>query len=138
LAIFKVAVDPENITNLLAGSDKAVLARSTNAGNSWEPVTIPPSASTLKFSVIEFDPVDPQIVYAGTGTNRNPLDGQGLYRSLDGGQTWQRFNNPPLSDRTGTYIQGIALDPTDNQTIFITGSQGIFRSDNGGDSWRKQ
>ncbi|HEX9921340.1 MAG TPA: hypothetical protein VGD99_01640, partial [Anaerolineae bacterium] len=136
--VFAVAVDPKDSTKLLAGSDKAVMTISSNAGNKWDPVTVPPAVPTLKFSVLKFDPADSLIVYAGSGTNRNPLDGQGLYRSLDGGQTWQRFNNPPLSDRAGTYIQGIALDPTDSQTIFITGSQGVFRSDDGGISWRKQ
>lgn len=51
---------------------------------------------------------------------------------------WQRFNNPPLSDKAGAYIQGIALDPTDSQPLFIAGSEGIFRSADGGDSWLKQ
>lgn len=136
--IFALAVDPKTSTKLLAGSDKAVMTISSNAGNNWDPVTIPPAVPTLKFSVLKFDPTDPQIVYAGSGTNRNPLDGQGLYGSLDGGRTWHGFNNPPLSDRPGTYIQGIALDPTDSQTIFIAGSQGVFRSDDGGDNWLKQ
>jgi photosystem II stability/assembly factor-like uncharacterized protein/tetratricopeptide (TPR) repeat protein len=135
--IFTLAVDPENNAKLLAGSDKAVLAISTDEGNIWSPVAIPLSIATLKFSTLEIDPANPKIIYAGSGTNRD-FDGQGLYRSLDGGQTWQQFNNSPLSNVASRYIQGIALDPTDSQTIFIAGSQGIFRSDDGGNNWRKQ
>ncbi len=135
--IFSLAVDPENSNKLLAGSDKATLAISLNEGYEWRPVTeIPTVIPTLKFSILAIDPTNPQTIYAGSGTHRHLSDGQGLYRSQDGGQTWQRFNNWAPSDQgTGTYIQGIALTP---QLIFIAGSNGVFRSDDGGNSWTQQ
>jgi photosystem II stability/assembly factor-like uncharacterized protein len=137
-AVFALASDPLNSDRLLAGSDEGRLAISTNGGNDWSQTTVPlPSVPALKFSVLKFNPTNPQIVYVGSGTNRNRSDGEGFYRSLDGGLTWQRFNNWASSEGAGTYIQGIALDPTNSQTIFIAGSAGVFRSDDGGNTWVK-
>ncbi len=138
-AIFALAIDPRNHDKLLAGSDEGRLAISSNAGYDWSLATIPPSIPTLKFSILAFDPINPQVIYAGSGNYRNPTDGEGLYRSLDGGLTWHRFNAwAPSGDGRGTYVQGIALTPMDSQVIWIAGSEGIFRSDDGGSSWIKQ
>jgi photosystem II stability/assembly factor-like uncharacterized protein len=137
--IFALAVERETSDKLLAGSNEGRLAISSNAGAGWSQTTIPPSIPTLKFSVLAFDPTNPQIVYAGSGSHRNPTDGEGLYRSLDGGLTWHRFNAwVPSGNGRGTYVQGIALTPTDSQVILIAGSEGVFRSDDGGISWTKQ
>jgi photosystem II stability/assembly factor-like uncharacterized protein len=99
---------------------------------------VPSDPLVLKFSVLKFDPTNPEIVYAGSGTHHHPSDGDGLYRSLDGGKFWGRFNTWASNGGNGTYIQSIAIDPTNNQVIFIAGSEGIFRSDDGGVSWIKQ
>jgi tetratricopeptide (TPR) repeat protein/photosystem II stability/assembly factor-like uncharacterized protein len=137
--IFVLAVDPKDSSKLLAGSDQGTLVISSDAGDNWNPVMIPPPAiSKLKFSVLEFDPVDPNIVYAGSGTNRHSTDGEGLYRSLDGGLNWHRFNDWTSGGGAGTYIQGIAIHPTNSQIIFVAGSEGVFKSTDGGSSWKKQ
>jgi photosystem II stability/assembly factor-like uncharacterized protein len=137
--IFALAIDPRDINRLLAGSDEGGLTISRNAGSDWARATIPPSIPTLKFSVLAFDPINSQIAYAGSGSHRNPTDGEGLYRSLDGGLTWHRFNAwAPSGDGKGTYVQGITLTPTDSRVILIAGSEGVFRSDDGGVSWIRQ
>jgi photosystem II stability/assembly factor-like uncharacterized protein/Tfp pilus assembly protein PilF len=136
--IFALAIDPWDSNKLLAGSDEGRLAISSNAGYDWDQVRIPISISTLKFSALAIDPTNPQIVYAGSGNHRNPSDGEGLYRSEDGGRTWQRFNAWAPGKGAGTYIQGIALTPADSRIIFIAGSEGVFRSDDRGDSWTRQ
>ena len=84
-------------------------------------------------------------VWAGTG-ELNPgggsitFGGTGIYRSDDGGQTWKRRG---LED-SGTTGR-IVVDPTDPDTIYVAaggslfnagGERGIYRSTNGGASWR--
>jgi Tfp pilus assembly protein PilF len=137
--IFALAIDPRDSNKLLAGSDEGGLAISRNAGYDWARTTLPPSIPTLKFPVLAFDPINPQVVYAGSGSHRNPTDGEGLYRSLDGGLTWHRFNAwAPSGEGEGTYVYGIALTPMDSQIIFIATSEGVFRSDDRGDNWIRQ
>jgi transposase-like protein len=87
---------------------------------------------------IAYDPNDTtgKTVYVGTGEPNGSSDseaGVGLYKSLDGGQTWSRVfgsvaptapcaDNPSsltCSVSTGRSIGGIAVDPTDPNHIFI-------------------
>jgi len=87
---------------------------------------------------IAFDPSDAtgQTVYAGTGEPNGSSDseaGVGLYKSTDGGQTWSLVTgstatNAPCADNpssltcsvsTGRSIGAVAVDPADDQHIFI-------------------
>jgi photosystem II stability/assembly factor-like uncharacterized protein len=136
--IFALALDPQNSNKLLAGSDRGKLAISLNSGADWTLAAIPSTISTLKFSVLEFDPANSSLVYAGSGSHRYQADGEGLYRSLDGGLTWQRFNAWASDEAIGTYIQSIDINPVNSQIMFIASSEGVFRSADGGNSWKKQ
>lgn len=133
--IFELIIDPTDTGKFLVGSNKGGLISGSLAGGDWKRTTIPPSLPELKFSKLTVDPADSQIIYAGSGSNLHPFDGEGLYRSLDGGQSWQRFNTWTSDPGPGTYIQGIAVT---SDAIFIAGSEGVFRSDDEGDSWIKQ
>ncbi|MCB0212256.1 MAG: hypothetical protein KDJ52_23145, partial [Anaerolineae bacterium] len=134
-SIHSLAIDEEK---LMAGADEGRLGISNNLGNDWIKADTPEKNSTLKFSAIVFDPNDSSIVYAGSGTNRNPSDGEGLFRSTDGGMNWEFFNTWNRGVGNGTYVQDIAIDRTDSSIIFIATSEGVFRTDNGGETWVKQ
>jgi hypothetical protein len=56
--------------------------------------------------------------------------GNGIVRSLDGGQTWRMVTGWRESD-----IFSIEIDPTDGQRIYAASGWGIVRSFDGGDSW---
>lgn len=133
-AIYALAINGDR---LIAGTDEGRLAVSPNGGD-WSRATVPSTVAKLKFSALAIDPGDPQVVYAGSGTHRNPSDGDGLFRSQDGGQTWQRFNTWSATDGQGTYVQSIALGPSNGRVIVIAGSEGVFRSEDGGINWTKQ
>src|SRR5881296_577135 len=81
---------------------------------------------------------DPDTVYAG-------VEDAGLFRSIDGGQTWQEF--PGLRGHGsgsawqpgagGLCLHTIVLDPSDPQRIFIAiSAAGAFRTDDAGKTWR--
>jgi photosystem II stability/assembly factor-like uncharacterized protein len=76
---------------------------------------------------ILYDRTNSNIVYAGTD--------QGVYRSADGGETWEA-RNMGLGGYGDLVISGIAQDPVDAATLIIgTWGYGVFRSTNSGDSW---
>jgi photosystem II stability/assembly factor-like uncharacterized protein len=88
---------------------------------------------SLSMGALAADPVNPSIVYAGTGNiyNNGFFKGIGLYRSTDGGETWSEVaGNAALQ---GIGIHDIAV-PTPNVVLVATNS-GLFRSVDAGASF---
>lgn len=90
--------------------------------------------SGKNITTLVVDPTNPNVIYAGSY-----VVGVGIYKSVDGGDTWQP-KNLGLSPYMAT--TAIAVDPHNPQVLFAsalcTGSLnngGIYRSVNGGDSW---
>ncbi len=57
----------------------------------------------------------------------------GVYKSVDGGQTWSRMPLPPELGKVG----GFATHPFDSSVLFVGTSQGLFKNKDGGTSWQK-
>jgi hypothetical protein len=86
--------------------------------------------------ILEPSLTDPDTVYAG-------VEDAALFRSVDGGQTWQELSG--LREVKGSLWQPgaggmglhtILLDPTDSRRIFIAiSAAGAFRTDDGGETW---
>src|SRR5207302_908803 len=90
---------------------------------------------SLSMGAVALDPVNPDIVYAGSG---NPYDGgtefsrgAGLYKSMDGGLTWAVLDGGPFSTvLAGLHINRILVLPGDILLVATRG--GLFRSEDGG------
>jgi hypothetical protein len=83
---------------------------------------------------IAVDPVDPDVVYLGTGdvaTGDLATLGDGVYKSTDGGITWRRIVAGLLDLR----VQALAVDLFDPATVYAGTEGGIYRSFNGGEIW---
>jgi len=86
------------------------------------------------------DPNHPQVIYLGIDGDAEPaknLSGGGIFRSTDGGRTWQQLPNQPGSRRM---FYGLAVDPTDSKRLFWGAAGqggGVWRSDDGGGSWSR-
>ena len=85
---------------------------------------------------IEFNPKNPEIVYAAAATG-------GVFRSNDGASTWQ----PVFDEQAVLTVGDIAIDPRHPDTLYVgTGEAngghnnfaggGVYRSTNGGTSWQ--
>ncbi|MGZ8210214.1 MAG: WD40/YVTN/BNR-like repeat-containing protein [Burkholderiales bacterium] len=71
-------------------------------------------------------PQDPDVIYAGTQ--------DGPYRSIDGGNTWERPDFP----KGGAMIWSIAFHPTRHEVMYAGAAPvALYRSENGGDTWTK-
>ncbi len=106
---------------------------SEDRGRSWTPAL----GDTAGVPVIEIaqSPADPQRIYAGSySTTLTSVWGTGMYVSEDGGASWRRSTEGLPWDA----FWSVAVHPTDPLVAWAGGQQGgIYRTDNGGDSWRE-
>ena len=154
-AIGRLVIDPTNPQRIFAavtgrlynpGGQRGVY-ESTDGGSTWRRVLAGDNSTTGAVD-LAIDPTNPNRVFASMWDHLREPDlrtyggvGSGVYRSTDGGSTWQRLTNglPPPSATIGRI--GIAVAPSNPQRVFAiviqTGGlfQGLYRSDDGGDSW---
>jgi len=120
--------------------------RSTDAGKTWKHVGL---ADTRQIGRIAIDPHDPERVYvAALGHVYGPNAERGVFRSTDGGASWQRVHH--VDDKTGAV--DLAIDPHNPRVLyagfwqvrrkpwrFDSGGEGsgLWRSKDGGDTWEE-
>jgi photosystem II stability/assembly factor-like uncharacterized protein len=125
--LFLLALDPSNPNTLYAVSDNwdyTVLMKSTDGGVNWSQ---PNDGFPWGWiSTLSVDPSNPDILYAGLS------DGP-VYKSTDGGATWQLSFNPGFKE--GFYYNSLVIDPTNSDTLFAAYADGVFTSPDGGATW---
>lgn len=120
--------------------------KSTDAGATWTHMGL---ADSFQISRIVIDPANPQIVYvAALGNLWGPEGERGLYKTEDGGKTWQRV----LYQDENTGIADVEMDPQSPQTLFASAyerrrtvfgmngggpSSALYKTTDGGATWRK-
>ncbi len=135
-----VSVDPRNEDRIFAAMQVGSIAISNDGGESW---TDRRELDSPDVHMVEPNHTHPGVVYAGAGGNTS-----GFYRSKDNGETWES-----LAQDCGTFVVQFALHPTDPDCIYLGAARGhardwnrpdtgrgrgeIFRSNDGGDTWRK-
>ena len=125
--------DSRRPETVFAGTDKGLL-RSEDAGQTWRLVDSP--LSDYCVWALAIDPVDPDIMFAGTGTPTPAT----IFRSTDGGKSWGKRPVEVAEECPAVGIPrvtGIAIDPDDSQSIWVGFEvDGVRRSTDGGDTWR--
>lgn len=102
-------------------------------GRAWKKVR-PERGENLGVEDIASAPGDPRLVWvAGYATTASgaPL-GPRLYRSSDGGQSWQRRD-----DGLPAFVSRLALDPERPDVLFAAAGDGVFGSRDGGVTWQR-
>lgn len=78
---------------------------------------------------IAVSPTNPNVAYLTVGE----LDVPSVFKTSDGGQSWQNIeNNLPAS----LPVQSVAVNPLNDQMIYLGTDAGVFESIDGGASWR--
>ena len=129
-----LVADPRRPEVVYAGTDMG-LYQSDDGGAKWRLLDAPMRGSMVWS--IAIDPVDPAVIFAGTGTPSQP----GIFRSTDAGQRWQHRPMEIAPDCPNVGIPrptGIAVDPTDGRHVWVGFEvDGVRHSADGGDTWTR-
>jgi photosystem II stability/assembly factor-like uncharacterized protein len=144
--------DPERVFAAVLGhpygpnAERGVF-RSTDGGANWEKVLY--KDENTGAIALAFDPANAQTVYADLWAARQgPWEngqwqgpGSGLYKSTDGGTTWQSLTKGLPTTEQGLGRIGFCVAPNDPQRLYATVDTpklgGIYRSDDAGESWQR-
>ncbi len=128
-----IGVHPTNDSIIFAGTPNGGIWRSYDFGQTWKSNT--DTLATMQISSIVFDPLNPQIVYAGTGdrdvTSRTQ---RGVIKSTDGGISWTISN----AGMGNVVVGKMIIDPKHPDTLLAATSGGIYKSTNGAISWSRK
>jgi photosystem II stability/assembly factor-like uncharacterized protein len=137
-----IAVPKGNKKTIYIATASGGLWKTVNTGVTWEPLF--DEQATLSIGDIAIPDTEPNTIWVGTGEAnilRGSLAGAGVYKSTDGGKTWQHLG------LAGTYtIARIRIHPTNPEIVYVAASghewtdnpdRGVFKTTDGGKTWKK-
>jgi len=116
--------------------------KTTNGGREWENISDGYFGGSV--GAISVSKNDPNVIYVGGGEKTvrgNVSSGYGIWKSVDAGKTW---NSAGL--KNSRHVPRIAVHPTNSDIVYAgvlgniykpTKERGVYKSTNGGKSWRK-
>lgn len=148
-----IAASPTNTNKYYVAGASGGVWRTLDGGATWTPLT--DHMPTNAIGALALDPTDDNIVYAGSGEANfanHSFYGLGLYKSVDGGDTWVVLAADTFGGRT---FSRIVIPSHDPQVLFasimhaggfparnaakghpgVDGPVGVFRSTDGGANW---
>lgn len=136
------AVDPRNPAHYFVAVSSGGVWKTDNGGATYEPIF--DGEGSYSIGCIKLDPNNPNVVWVGSGENnsqRSVSFGDGVYRSRDGGKSWEN-----LGLKDSEHIGMIAIDPRNSNTVYVAaqgplwrsgGDRGLYKTTDGGATWQR-
>jgi photosystem II stability/assembly factor-like uncharacterized protein len=136
-----IAVDPRNSAIRYVTAASGNVWKTVNAGTTWTPIF--ESEGSYSIGCVTLDSKNPLTVWIGTGENnsqRSVAYGDGVYRSMDGGVSWEN-----LGLKNSEHIAKILIDPRDSNRVLVAaqgplwapgGDRGLYETLDGGKTWK--
>ncbi len=124
--LYALVIDPLDPSVVYAGTYDGVY-KSTDGGTSWTPENA--GLTSLNITALVIDPFSPTTLYAGTKIL--PANDRGFLRSTDGGVNWRRLSVGPSHKN----VNALALDPLSPPVLYAGTEEGVYKSDDEGESW---
>ncbi|MDX1449969.1 MAG: glycosyl hydrolase, partial [Acidimicrobiia bacterium] len=116
--------------------------KTTNAGTTWTPIF--DAQASYSIGSLAIDPNDPDTIWVGTGENvggRHVGYGDGIYKSTDGGRTWQN-----MGLERSEHLSTIVVHPENSNVVWVAAQgplwssgdeRGLYVTADGGETWNK-
>lgn len=140
--ISDIVIHPENNNLWYVAAASGGVWKTENSGVTWKPIF--DKQSVYSIGCITIDPNNPHTVWVGSGENvggRHVGYGDGIYRSDDDGENWTN-----MGLKESEHISKIIVHPKNAEIIWVAsqgplwskgGERGVFKSDDGGKTWKK-
>ena len=140
--IVDLAVDEANPAHFLIATSTGGLWETTTGGMEIEPIF--EDMATHSIGAVAMHQADPDIIWLGMGeraSRQSSSWGDGVYRTLDGGDTWEHMG---LAD--SKHIGRIRIHPDDPDVVFVAAmghlwgpneERGLYRTRDGGATWER-
>ena len=95
--------------------------KTVNSGTTWKPIF--DGQGSYSIGCVSLDPNNHHVVWVGTGENNNQRSvsyGDGVYKSLDGGENWTH-----MGLKNSEHISKILIDPGNSNTVYVA-AYGIY------------
>ncbi len=135
------AINPKNYSEYFVASASGGVWKTEDRGTTFSSVFDGYGAYSIGCVVI--DPNNTNVVWIGTGENNHQRAlgyGNGVFRSRDGGKSWEN-----MGLKESRHIGGIVIDPRNSNTIFVAAEgstwgsgkeRGLYKTTDGGKSWK--
>ena len=137
------AVHPDKRHEYYVATSSGGVWKTINGGANYTPIF--DRQGSYSIGCITMDPNNPYIIWVGTGENNNQRSvgyGDGIYRSKDGGKTWDH-----MGLKNSEHIAKIIVDPRNSNIIYVAaigplwsegGDRGLYKSVDGGKTWESK
>lgn len=140
--IADIAIHPENKNIWYVAVGSGGVWKTNNSGTTWEPIF--DNQSSYSIGCVTIDENNPHVVWIGTGENvggRHVGYGDGVYRSDDGGKSWEN-----MGLKASNHISKIIIHPENSNIVWVAaqgplwakgGERGLYKTTDGGKTWKK-
>ncbi len=140
--ITELVVHPDHKATWYVATASGGVWKTHNAGTNWVPIF--DDEGSYSIGTIALDPNDPKVIWVGAGENnsqRSVSYGDGVYKSIDGGNTWAN-----MGLEASEHIGRIVIDPRDSKVVYVAaqgplwssgGDRGLYKTVDGGENWER-
>ncbi|WP_299260811.1 T9SS type A sorting domain-containing protein [uncultured Aquimarina sp.] len=127
-----IVVDPNDTSTWYVGTPAGGLWKSVDAGSTWAPLT--DNLPQIGVSGIAVDYSNSDIIYIATGDDDgNDTQSAGVFKSIDGGQTWNPTGLDP--NNTPSSMNELYMHPANSNILWVATNLGMYKSIDAGATW---
>jgi len=140
-----IAFHPTDANTFWVGAPQGGIWKTTDGGQNWMPLG--DDLPVMRISDIAVDPINPDVMYICLGdygymalmniyTARATHYGLGVYKTTDGGQTWEPTGLTfDLLEDVESLMRRVFINPENTSELVAAGVSGIYKSQDAGETW---